>query len=101
MFEVAFCHNSTCPSACVLRCSPPSTYRRQLAIRPASDTACVGMRWRRARLDRLVEARANPVRLRAPGLRARVLDVLQVEVQRILMRFPIPAIFAAAIGQYP
>ena len=52
-------------------------------------------------LDGLMESFANPVRLRTPRLRPRMLDVLQVEVQRILVRFPVAAVLAPAIGQNP
>jgi hypothetical protein len=51
-------------------------------------------------LNGLMETLANPVRLRTPGLRPGVLDVLQIEIQRILVRLPVAAILAAAIGQY-
>lgn len=50
-------------------------------------------------LDRLVEALADAVRLRMLGLGTRVLDVLQIQIQHVFVRFPITAVLAAAIGQ--
>src|SRR5215210_7399569 len=52
-------------------------------------------------LDGLVEAFANPVGLRALCSRAGVLDVLQVQVQRVFVRFPVATILTPPIGQYP
>ena len=46
-----------------------------------------------------MEALANPVGLGTAGLGARVLDVLQIEVQRVLVCLPVASVLAAAVGQ--
>ena len=48
-----------------------------------------------------MEALANAVRLRALGLGAGVVDILDGEVELILVALGIAAVFAAAIGQHP
>jgi hypothetical protein len=45
-----------------------------------------------------MEALADAIRLRALGARAGVIDVFQIQVQRVLARLPIPAIFTAPVG---
>ena len=52
-------------------------------------------------LDGLMEPLADAIGLRAPGLGPRVVDALQTEIERILVRFPVAAILATAIGQNP
>ena len=50
--------------------------------------------------QRLVEALANAVRLRAPRLSARVIDVLDREVELIFVVLGLAAIFRAPVGKH-
>lgn len=47
----------------------------------------------------LVEALADPIRLRARGLGARMIKVLNREVELILVPLRVAAVFAAAVGK--
>lgn len=46
-----------------------------------------------------MEPLADAVGLRALGFRSRVLDVLQIQIQLVLVRLAVAAVFAALIGQ--
>ncbi|ULA58269.1 MAG: hypothetical protein LZF60_50001 [Nitrospira sp.] len=48
---------------------------------------------------RLVETLTDPVGLGMPDLGAHVIDVLDRDVQFVLMAFPDPAVFRAAVGE--
>ena len=49
---------------------------------------------------RFVEAFADPVRLRALGLGARVVHILDREIELVFMPLRVAVILAAAVGQY-
>src|ERR1700741_1109798 len=49
----------------------------------------------------LVEAFADTIGLRALGFGARVIDVLDREIELVLMPLRIATVLAAAVGQYP
>ena len=49
----------------------------------------------------LVEALANAIGLRALGLGAAVVDILDGQVELVLVPLRVAAVFAAAIGQHP
>src|SRR5512132_1548558 len=49
----------------------------------------------------LVEALADPIRLRALGLGPTVVDILDRQVELVLVPLGVAAVFAAAVGQHP
>src|SRR5262245_37646254 len=69
------------------------------AARRLNDTPFCGTQHDRTRERGLVEAFTDAVRLRALGLGARVIDVLDREIELVLVPFGIAAKLAAAVSQ--
>jgi hypothetical protein len=82
-------------------CSPESTHRDRPVIPRSNDTPSCERDTVELVEHGLVEALANAVCLRALGLGACVIDVLDRKIELILMPLRVTTVLAATIGQHP
>src|SRR6516164_10168304 len=95
-----FCRRTSVLDVAAPRYNRESTHRDRAAIHRSNDTPSCGTRHVKLVEHGLVEALANAVGLRALGLGARMIDVLDRKIELILMPLRVTAVLAAAIGQH-